>query len=201
MASIDEFLRRPRRSEAELERDLAEVRAEGVQMDGQHASDEMIRQHRESVMRGEAVAFADVLRRELPEADSDSDEVRQAAHVAATLLYLNLRSSFPDSQGGPVVCDEVARQAAEWFAGQGGATLPVRGELPVQEGVLMDGAAFAQRIIEKFPRLVADLGIDLRQACFAAALLTVRMRAGEVNLFAPAARAATEYFNVNLEKA
>jgi hypothetical protein len=58
-----------------------------------------------------------------------------------------------------------------------------------------------QRLLEKFPILVSDHGVDRRQGCFAAALLTVRLRAGDVDLFVPAADAANVYITTNWEKA
>lgn len=202
MPTIADFLRTPRRSDAELEEDLAEVRRTAARVDGQHASDRSIVEHRERTMMQESIAFADELRRQLPESSSDDPSERQAAYFAAALLLLNLRAGFPVNDGGAAACDELGRQAAAWFVAQG-RELPRRPEglRPAPEDVTSRGAELAQRLLEKFPILVSDHGVDRRQGCFAAALLTVRLRAGEVNLFVPAADAANLYITTNWEKA
>lgn len=202
MPTLTEFLSSPRRSDAELASDINEVQRTSTRVEGQHAADAHVQEHREKVMLEEAVRFADTLRQRLPETNSQSDAERAAAYFASALFLLNLRANFPEAEGGPEACDELGRQAVTWLTSQG-VELPARPSATPQVAldVFLHGAELTQRLLGVFPELVADAGIDRRQGCFAASLLTVRLRAGEVGLFVAAAAAATTYFVQNWEKA
>ena len=178
------------------------VRQHGTQRSGQSLTDDRINEEVGRRRLREAVQFEQDLLHWFTGEIQEKKLTRWQGYFAASLLVVNLRAGCPESAGGTAEFDRTAAGANEWWK----AKNPDPPEEPIirastpNEADFEKGAALAQNLLDYFETEVNLQGLDRWQGHFAAALLTVELRAtcpgadGGATLFDDASEAAWKYF-------
>lgn len=191
-------------SKADVDSVMESVRSNGVRREGQSVSDDRIAAAMGQRRLDEAIQFTNDIVEWIGAEARESLITRWQGYFAAALLTINLRAGCPISKGGAAEFDRTAGAATEWFKAKARsakekAVEPVLPPTPTDADV-EKGATFAQNLLDWFESEVNVRGLDRWQGHFAAALLTVELRAscpgaeGGVALFDSAVDGAWAYF-------
>lgn len=214
MSSMDDVLARLKdkwaskaseSSKADVDAAMEAVRSNGVRREGQSMSDDRIATAMGQRRLDEAVQLTNDMVEWIGAEARETQLTRWQGYFAAALLTINLRAGCPESKGGAAEFDRTAGAATEWFKAKAQtakekATEAVLPPTPTDADV-EKGATFAQNLLDWFESEVNVRGLDRWQGHFAAALLTVELRAscpgteGGAALFDSAADGAWAYFD------